>query len=236
MQSFSFGPYQVDVHRRAYQRTLTLRVPAKGRLKIHCGRGVPVGEIVRFISDKMDFVEKCERELENHQARIPVKLFQTGERCPFLGQDRLLEVREVFGLKKSRVELESGKILAFVGDSEISSVQEAVRKFYKKSAVNYLSHLIATRSRQMNLYPSKISFRSQRTRWGSCSSQGSISLNWRLVAGSHDVMDYVVVHELAHLKHQDHSSRFWSLVEEHRPDFREHKKWLRDHHYLFDFL
>lgn len=236
MQSFSLGTYQVDVYRRAYQRTVTLRVPERGRLKVNCGIRVPLEDIVRFIHEKMDFVQKCEQALDRHAERIPVKLFQTGEKCPFLGQERLLEVREVFGLKKSRVELAAEKMLVFVGDSEISSVQGAIAKFYKKSAVNYLSHLLEVRSRQMDLFPSRVSFRSQRTRWGSCSSRGSISLNWRLVAGSHSVMDYVVVHELAHLKHHDHSHRFWSLVEEHCPAYRDQKAWLRENHYLFDFL
>jgi predicted metal-dependent hydrolase len=69
----------------------------------------------------------------------------------------------------------------------------------------------------------------QRTLWGSCSPNGSLSFNWRLVLAPHEILEYVVVHELCHLKVLDHSPRFWELVERHRPGWREQRDWLRDH-------
>jgi hypothetical protein len=69
----------------------------------------------------------------------------------------------------------------------------------------------------------------QRTLWGSCSPRGSLSFNWRLVLAPFDVLDYVVVHELCHLRVLDHSPRFWRLVERHRPTWREQRDWLREH-------
>jgi predicted metal-dependent hydrolase len=70
---------------------------------------------------------------------------------------------------------------------------------------------------------------SQRTIWGSCSPRGVISLNWRLVLAPFEVLDYVVVHELCHLRVRDHSRRFWTLVEGRRPHWREQRNWLREH-------
>jgi hypothetical protein len=75
----------------------------------------------------------------------------------------------------------------------------------------------------------RIAIRDQRTRWGSCSSRGTLSFNWRLVLAPPEVMDYVVVHELCHLRHPDHSPRFWRLVEERRPGFAAQRTWLREH-------
>ena len=76
---------------------------------------------------------------------------------------------------------------------------------------------------------SRIAIRDTRSRWGSCSSKGSLSFTWRLALAPRRILDYVVVHELCHLVHLDHSRRFWSLVERVRPDFRVERDWLNDH-------
>ena len=76
---------------------------------------------------------------------------------------------------------------------------------------------------------SRITMRNQRSRWGSCSSNGALSFNWRLVLAPHDVLDYVVVHEVCHLVELNHGPAFWRLVEKRRPSYAESKQWLDDH-------
>lgn len=74
-----------------------------------------------------------------------------------------------------------------------------------------------------------VSIRNQKTRWGSCSSRGTLSFNYRLMLAPAEVLDYVIVHELCHLTHMNHSKDFWSMVERIMPDFRFSKKWLKEH-------
>lgn len=73
----------------------------------------------------------------------------------------------------------------------------------------------------------RIFIKDQRTLWGSCSRQGNLNFNWRVVRAPAEVLDYLVVHELAHLREMNHSKRFWKVVESHCPGYREHRKWLR---------
>jgi predicted metal-dependent hydrolase len=75
----------------------------------------------------------------------------------------------------------------------------------------------------------RVQVRDQRTRWGSCSPRGTLSFNWRLVLAPPEVLDYVVVNELCHLRVPDHSRRFWQLVESRRPGWRAQRGWLREH-------
>ena len=75
----------------------------------------------------------------------------------------------------------------------------------------------------------RVMLRDQRSRWGSCSTTGTLSFNWRLVLAPHDVLDYVVVHEVCHLVEHNHSKSFWALVAKRRPNYLEPKKWLDEH-------
>jgi hypothetical protein len=76
---------------------------------------------------------------------------------------------------------------------------------------------------------SRLTVRDQVSRWGSCSSKGGLNFNWRLVLAPHDVLDYVVVHEICHLVELNHSAKFWKLVERRRPNYRDSKRWLDEH-------
>lgn len=92
-----------------------------------------------------------------------------------------------------------------------------------------LEQLAAAEAERLGLGFRRIAIRDQRTRWGSCSSRGTLSFNWRLVLAPVEVAEYVVVHELCHVRVPNHSPRFWQLVAQARPAYREHRRWLAEH-------
>jgi len=89
--------------------------------------------------------------------------------------------------------------------------------------------LVEEEGPHIGVAPKRIQIRDQRSRWGSCSTRGTLSFNWRLVLAPFDVLDYVVVHELCHLREANHSRRFWRLVEQRRPGWRAQRDWLHEH-------
>jgi len=87
---------------------------------------------------------------------------------------------------------------------------------------------IAFWAAKMNVTYGRVTIRDQKTRWGSCSSQGNLNFNWRLLLMPEDVMEYVVVHELAHRREMNHSAAFWNIVEIYLPDYRTRRQWLKE--------
>jgi len=102
-----------------------------------------------------------------------------------------------------------------------SAPRPLVEAWYRREAKHCLPMRMAPYSRMLGVQPKRISIRAQRTRWGSCSSQGTICLNWRLLLLPADLCDYILVHELCHLRYLDHSPGFWALVESVFPDYAE---------------
>ena len=99
----------------------------------------------------------------------------------------------------------------------------------RRAAPELVTMLAEEEAEELGVRWSRIEIRDQRSRWGSCSTRGTLSFNWRLVLAPFEVLDYVVVHELCHLREPNHSRRFWKLVEHRRPDWRAHRDWLHEH-------
>jgi predicted metal-dependent hydrolase len=105
--------------------------------------------------------------------------------------------------------------------------RDAIERWYRRSARTEIAPRLDEAVAALGRAYTKLTIRGQRTRWGSCSTTGAMSFNWRLLLGPDEVLDYVVWHEACHLVVMDHSRRFWSLLERHRPGYREPQRWLR---------
>jgi predicted metal-dependent hydrolase len=105
--------------------------------------------------------------------------------------------------------------------------QAAIERWYRRAARDEIAPRLDAAVAALGTSYAKLTIRNQRTRWGSCSSTGSMSFNWRLLLAPEAVLDYVVWHEACHLQVMDHSPRFWRLVQRHCPDFQIHRRWLR---------
>ena len=116
------------------------------------------------------------------------------------------------------------------------SFYELMLQFYEKEGRAWINKRTQLWAEQMKLHPKKVKFRAPKTRWGSCSSAGSINFNWKLIVFNPEVIDYVIIHELAHLQHLNHSRTYWELVEKHCPDYKIYEKVLKTNHTDVQFL
>lgn len=128
----------------------------------------------------------------------------------------------------------AGAPIAEIKDAKIvihalprASPSRTLERWLRESARRDITSVVEQRSIEMGVRPNQIFMRSQRTKWGNCSRLRNLSFNWRLIMAPPGVLDYLVVHELAHLKEMSHSPQFWLIVQQACPGFEEHRTWLR---------
>jgi len=128
--------------------------------------------------------------------------------------------------------LAGGEVLVRLPAAAGAGPAVLVERWLRGLARREITRCVARRSSEMSVSPRRLFIRDQRTRWASCSSAGNLSFSWRLISAPPDVLDYVVVHELAHLLHMNHSKRFWRIVESHCGDVGRFRTWLRERSWL----
>jgi len=144
----------------------------------------------------------------------------------FLGKEAEIRIVEE-DRKTARAFPGEGKLLVKVPFNKKGLAGKAITNFYKKQARKIISKIVVEKADLMGVSFSRVSVRDQSTRWGSCSPKNTLSFSWRLVAAPRAIVEYLVVHELAHLRHRNHSKRFWAEVEKFCPLYKQAEKWLK---------
>lgn len=207
---------------RSKRRTIALIVERDGSVTVRAPLKMLPKTIDEFVKKHAKWVEKKQAEV---QAMVPARprTYQPGEQFLYLGQSYPLEiVRDA----KQKLSLDSSFKLA---ETEQSNAQTIFRSWYRRKAAKLLGERVAYFAKQFGLEIESIRITSARTRWGSCSPKGALSFSWRLLMTPPNVIDYVVVHELAHTIHHNHSKKFWKLVEKWMPDFKERRQQLKQY-------
>jgi len=224
---------EYEVRTKARCKNLRFTVTAKGDLVVTVPSNFPLTQLEEVIAGKSHWIikqiQKAKDRCDFHTARELV----TGESLPCLGINYGLGIQEN-NLDKISVWLANNNTLtvsvpAFLtGDARKQEIIKLLELWYARQARNIFPDRVAEINRNFGFVYNRITIRSQQTRWGSCSNLNNLNFNWRLLLAPPEILDYVIIHELAHLRELNHSGEFWRLVESRCPYFREAKKWLRD--------
>ena len=150
-------------------------------------------------------------------------LVRAPRNCPQSRIDTFLKEKQAWVLAKVEEQKEKE-----ADSMKIQPLSEAEQRLYRDKAREIFEQKVSYYAQMMGVSYGRIAIRDQKTRWGSCSGEGNLNFNWRLIFAPAGVLDYVVVHELAHRKEMNHSPRFWKVVEDTMPEYRQYQKWLKE--------
>ncbi len=220
-------PYTVRESTKAkYPR---LQVSVQKGIEVILPQGFDPGRIPEILEQKQPWIERTVQRLNQQASRVPVLA-----QGPFPAEIVLTSVGEqwnvtYYGTPAARVVLteESSSLILSGSVDNATACQDLLRQWLIGQGHRHFDPWLRKLSGRMNLSFNRLSVRGQKTRWGSCSSRRTISLNFKLLFLPTPLVRYVLIHELCHLQHPNHSKAFWSLVEQHEPQYRRFDRDLR---------
>ncbi|MBN9553925.1 MAG: M48 family metallopeptidase [Alphaproteobacteria bacterium] len=209
----------INVRLNPRARRIVMRVhPDSGEVMVTAPTRGGMAQALAFARGEAQWIA---RQLERRPKPVPL---MPGAIIPFLGVAHPVRHSTLRG--PAPVWAADGAILV---SGHLEHAPRRIADFLKRQAREVLASRSVEYAARIGLRPSRISVRDTRSRWGSCSQNGSLSFSWRLILAPEFVRDYVVAHEVAHLKEMNHSPRFWAQVKILSPDVDRARRWLREH-------
>ena len=213
--------YQL-IRSKKRRKTISLHIKEDGSIFIYAPYRTPKWEIEKFINEKESWISEKLSEKE--------KSIKEAEKAfPYLGELFPLEIED----NKSKgypLKLSFGKFI--LDKDHMEKARDLFIQWYKREAKEKIPERVDYYSKRLQLFPKGIKITSAKYRWGSCSRENRLSFSWRIIMAPLSVIDYVLIHELVHIKEKNHSKRFWSHLESIIPDYKKHRLWLKEHGYL----
>jgi predicted metal-dependent hydrolase len=195
---------------------LRIQISSSGGIEVIIPNGTSIAKAEKFLLDKKEWIFK-------HIKKIKVK----DDNYKYFGKKIFIEQQFDLFIKKFKIELIGNKLLFIIPEGIEISEKKVFEEWLKIKALEYLPQRVSMISKKFNFNFNKITIRGQKSRWGSCSKNKNLSFNFKLMCFEKEVIDYIIIHELCHLKEMNHSRNFWSLVENYMPDFRKYKLILK---------
>jgi predicted metal-dependent hydrolase len=202
------------IRRSPRARRVRVTVDGDGSVTVTLPRRAPERAAADAVRELAPWIARRRRVL----ARAAVEVARPEGTVPYLGETLTLRLQP----GRERVHRRGDVLLVPAGDP-----RPALERFYRRAARAEIARLLDAATARAGTRHAGLTIRGQRTRWASCSSEGAMSFNWRLLLAPREILAYVVEHEVCHLEVMDHSPRFWELLESRSPDWRTHAAWLR---------
>lgn len=195
--------------------------------------------IHQFMHTKLDWVESAKKKVQDHLDKrnsLAPESYRQGALIPYRGQQYSLQIKTA---QQQQINIRFDQLFiatvpqqqhATFSSSDLSEqIRIALVDWMGKAASKQALEMMNKYALLYQLHPRSIRIKTQKSRWGSCGIHDDINLNWLLILAPDEVFEYVVIHELCHIAQRNHSAAFWTLVERHCPNYKQHRLWLKQH-------
>jgi len=202
---------------------VTLKVSAKG-VFLHIPTRLPMTIAHKLIKEKSDWIKQ---QLAKQPQAEPERQWQHGEVLSLFGQVHELQLVQKADSPQITLTDTAITLSGRLHRLSLKTRRQTIVNWYKEQAMLYLNKRTAELSEQTGLTPKSITVKTYKARWGSCNIRGEIQYNWQIMQAPPAVIDYLIIHELCHLMHHNHSPAFWQLVQSHHPEYKQDQTWLK---------
>lgn len=243
MEHITYGNRKIkfNIKRGRRKKTVALQIQPNSTVVVLSPYFLDKDKIMEIVRKRARWIIQKQEKIKKLNAEMPKKEFVSGESFPYLGREYRLKViksklerSDACKLMGGRFRVEINNKFSDRGASKI--VKENLFEWYIEHAKEKINERVQRYSKLIGIIPQKIIIRNQEKRWGSCSHSGVLRFNWKAIMAPLSVLDYVIVHELCHRIHQNHSPDFWQKVGSVIPDYKKKREWLKENSLLLTEL
>jgi len=238
MDYINFGTKRIDytIKRGNRKKTLAINVTLASQVIVLAPNNFSREKIKTIVKKKALWILEKQEHFKRLAMLFPEKELVSGEQILLLGRKYRLKIKEENYLSIPKL---SGRRLFIYVHSNLAPedrkeiIKDTLIKWYFEKSSKIIKQRVNRYSKLLNLFPKKVIIKDQKKRWASCSKDGTLRFNWRISMAPVSIIDYIVVHELCHLKIKNHSSDFWKLLSIAMPDYQNRRNWLKNNTTIF---
>ncbi|ELC8442353.1 M48 family metallopeptidase [Clostridium perfringens] len=212
---------------RSKRRTMSIEVLAEGEVKVRAPISIPKESILKYVKTKGKWIVEKQENAKIISSKKIKREFVDGESFMYLGEEYLLKIRYNQFLKGVSVSLIGEKLVVDIAKYDREKIKKAIELWYREVGLKIIKERVDYYSKFYPLKPRSIRVKEQKRRWGSCTYYNDLLFNWRCIMAPIEVLDYIVVHEMTHMIHKNHSKNYWEAVAKVMPDYKEKNNWLK---------
>ena len=243
MFGFQYNTTKIEYNlMKSKRKTISISVDSKGNILVKAPLRLSDENVLELVKQKASWIEQKLRLVEETVGQKQDRQYVNGEIFYYLGKEYIFQLIEDASRKKLTVNIYDEKLVVTMPTSKAGSINDdivndgsindgiikvAITKWYKQMAKVKIVERVTHYESLFSEKRGSIIVKEQKKRWGSCSQDGTLRFNWRIIMAPEYIIDYIVVHEMSHLRYMNHAKEFWHQVERVLPDYKIRKEWLK---------